>query len=491
MRSDELEIQYTPQSVPTARDIVAILFRQRWAMLIAFVVVVLAFVASGMWVPKYEAHMKILVQRQRSDAMITSSPDAPAQFSDDQVTEEDLNSEVELLNSEDLLRKVVLTTGISGGSGSTPDLDSHVRIAKAVRQLSKDLKIEPLRKSNVISVEYSNRNPEIAASVLRELAAAYTEKHLELHRSSGEFKFFDQQTQQYQQGLDQAQAKLTDFTKGTGVVSAQLERDSALQQANEFDSTSHQAQTSVLETEQRIQALRTQLQSMQPRMTTEVRTSDNPQLLQQLKSTLLTLELKKTELLTKYEPTYRLVQEVDKQIADAKSAISGEESTPIREQTTDQNPDYQWAQTELTKAQADLSGLRARAAAAYSTAEQYHETAKRLGQDGLVQQDLLQAAKTQEQNYLLYVRKREEARINDALDQRGILNVALVEEPIVPALPNRSPLSACLLMFLLAGGASLSTAFAVDFADPSFRTPDELAQYLGAPVLAALPKGGE
>ena len=247
----------------------------------------------------------------------------------------------------------------------------------------------------------------------------------------------------------------------------------------------------MLETEQRVQALKTQMQSMQPRMTTEVRTSDNSQLLQQLKSTLLNLELKKTELLTKYEPTYRLVQEVDRQIADAKSAIDEEENKPVREQTTDQNPDYQWAQTELTKAQADLSGLKARAAAAASIAAQYHETAQRLDQDGLVQQDLLQAAKTQQENYLLYVRKREEARINDALDQRGILNVALVEQPIVPALPSRSPLSAVLLMFFLAGSASLATAFAVDFMDPSFRTPDELANYLGAPVLAALPKGGE
>ena len=50
-----------------------------------------------------------------------------------------------------------------------------------------------------------------------------------------------------------------------------------------------------------------------------VRNSDNPQLLEQLKSTLLNLELKRTDLLTKYEPTYRLVQEVDQQIADAKS----------------------------------------------------------------------------------------------------------------------------------------------------------------------------
>jgi uncharacterized protein involved in exopolysaccharide biosynthesis len=492
MGNEELAIEpYVRRPLPTLRDVVAVLFRQRRAMLTAFVVVVIAVVASGVWVSKYEAKMKILVLRQRSDAILTPSANAPAQFSGDQVSEEDLNSEVELLNSEDLLRKVVLTTGLSGKSGSPTDRDIEIRIATAERKLGKNLKIVPLRKSNVISVEYSNRNPQLAAQVLQALAAAYTEKHLELHRSSGEFKFFDQQTEQYQQGLDQAQAKLTDFTKGTGVVSAQLERDSALQQANEFDSTAHQAQTTMIETEQRVRALQAQLQSMQPRMTTVVRTSDNPQLLQQLKSTLLNLELKRTELLTKYEPTYPLVQEVDQQITDAKSAISAEESKPIREESSDQDPNYQWVRAELTKAQADLSGLKARATTAASIAGQYHEAAQRLDQDGLFQQNLLQAAKTQEENYLLYVHKREEARISDALDQRGILNVAMAEQPVVPALPSRSPLSVAFLTLLLAGTLSVSTAFVIDFMDPSFRTPDELANYLGMPVLAALPKGGE
>src|ERR1700678_3980194 len=127
MRNEDLEIQrYTRQALPTSRDIVAVLFRQRWAMLTAFVVVVIAVVASGVWVPKYEAKMKILVLRQRSDTIVTSSANAPAQFSGDQVSEEDLNSKVELLNSEDLLRKVVLTTGLSGKSGASIDRNSNV-----------------------------------------------------------------------------------------------------------------------------------------------------------------------------------------------------------------------------------------------------------------------------------------------------------------------------------------------------------------------------
>jgi uncharacterized protein involved in exopolysaccharide biosynthesis len=492
MRSDEMAVErYTRQPLPTLRDIVAVLFRQRWPMTAAFALVVIAVAISGVWIPKYEAQMKILALRQRSDAMVTSSANAPSQYSNDQVSEEDLNSEVELLNSDELLRKVVLTTGLSGQSASLTDPNSEVAIAKAVRKLSKDLKIEPLRKSNVISVSYDARDPKMAEEVLKALSAAYMEKHMELHRSSGEFKFFDQQTDQYKQGLNRAQEKLTDFTKGTGVVSAELERDSALHQADDFDSTARQAQTTMLETEQRVRTLQAELQTVKPRVTTVVRNSDNPQLLQQLKSTLLNLQLKRTELLTKYEPTYRLVQEVDQQIADAKSAIAAEESKPIRDESSDQNPDYQWVQAELTKAQADLSGLKARATAAATVAAKYHSQAQSLDHSMVTQQNLLQDAKTQEDNYLLYEHKREEARISNALDQGGILNVALAEQPVVPALPKRSPMSVALLTLLLAGTFSLSTAFVLDFMDPTFRTPDELAGYLGVPVLAALPKGGD
>jgi uncharacterized protein involved in exopolysaccharide biosynthesis len=186
-----------------------------------------------------------------------------------------------------------------------------------------------------------------------------------------------------------------------------------------------------------------------------------------------------------------MVQEVDRQIAEAKSAIGEEESRPIREESSDLDPNYQWARAELTKAQTDLSGLKARAASAASTAALYHGAAQRIDQNGLVQQDLLRAAKTQEENYLLYAHKREEARISDALDKRGILNVALAEKPVVPALPSRSLRVAALLTLLLAGTISLSAAFVFDLIDPSFRTPDELANYLGTPVLAVLLKSGE
>jgi uncharacterized protein involved in exopolysaccharide biosynthesis len=492
MTTEELELRRIDRRpMPTLRDIFAVLFRQRWPMLIAFAVVIIAVAISGAWIPKYVAHMEILVRRPRADTIVTPWANAPAQIDGDKVSEEDLNSEVELLTSEDLLRNVILATGSNEGHVLATDRADEVKIATAVRDLSKDLKVEALRKSNILSASYQSRDPEVAAKILKALAAAYIDKHSEVYRSSGEFKFFDQQTEQYRQSLDQAQQHLTEFTQESGIVSAQTERDSSLQRAEEFDSAAHQAEAAAMETQQRIRTLQAQLQAVQPRMTTVMRTSENPVLMQQLKSTLLNLELKRTELLTKYEPSHRLVQENDEQIAQARSAISAEENKPIREETTDQDPNYQWIKAELTKAQADLGGLKARATASSSMAEQYREAARRFDQHGVVQQDLLRTAKTQEENYLLYMRKREEARISAALDERGILNVTISEQPVVPALPVRSPLIIGMLTFVVALAVSLSTAFVIDSMDPTFRTPDELARYLGVPGLAALPKGGD
>jgi uncharacterized protein involved in exopolysaccharide biosynthesis len=487
MKTNEIVVAQEQRPLPTLQEVGLTLTRWRWSVLATFLLIVTAVVISGVWIPKYEAAMKIMVSRQRSDAIVTPSDSAPVQVNGDQVSEEDLNSEIELINSEDLLRNVVLSTGLEQKANPAP---SEASIAKAVRKLSKELKIEAVRKTNVISIRYANRNPKMAAAVLKALAAAYIDKHIEVHRPPGEFNFFDQQAKQYQQRLGQAQEMMSEFTKKSGVVSADTERDSALQQAVAFDATARQAQSALNEAVQRLQALNAQLKSVPPRLTTAQRTTDNPQLLEHLKSTLLTLQLKRTELLTKYDPSYALVKEVDKQIDETTSAIDSETKNPLREQTTDQNPTYLWIQGEITRTQAELTGLKARAASSETIAGQYRASARVLEQDSVIQQDLRRQTKTQEENYLLYTRKREEARISNALDRGGILNVAIAEQPIVPALAVGSSTTVVFLTLFLAMIMSISTAFVMDYAKPTFHSAREITGYLGTPVLAVLSNDG-
>lgn len=491
MNNQEIIVRpYLHYALPSRRDVAAVVFRHWKAMLVVSALIVLATILAGMWTPAYESQMKILVESRRTDAAVSSSSITPMQFSGNTITEEDLNSEVELLKGDDVLRKVVLSTGLAGKAkdGGQPSED---KIAAAVHRLSRDLSMEAIRRTHVISVRYRSNDRKQAAAVLAALSAAYVEKHAEVHRPSGESAFFRQEAARFRQNLEQAQQKLSAFSLTHHVVSAQAERDTALQQASEFDSRAHDAQALATETESRIHALREELGSLQPRITTSIRSSENPELMGQLKSTLLTLQLKRTELLTKYDAGYPLVQEVDRQISEAKAAISAEEHRPARDETTDRNPGYQLVKDELTKAEADLSGYRARTVAAQAIADHYRSAAAQRDQDNIIQQNLIRDAKEQEDAYLLYVRKSEEAGISDALDRRGIGNISMAESPAVPTVPERSPLIAVLFTLGLLCMGAFTTGFVLDAVDPTFRTPDELGAYLEAPVLAALPKNGE
>jgi len=112
-------------SGPTARDVVAIIFRQKKILLLSFVVILLGIMLSGVLIPKYQAQMKILVRRERVDPVVTSQLNAPPQFGREEVTEAELNSEVELLNSRDLLQKVVLASGLQNQESGDEKMRRH------------------------------------------------------------------------------------------------------------------------------------------------------------------------------------------------------------------------------------------------------------------------------------------------------------------------------------------------------------------------------
>src|SRR5207244_12673681 len=117
--------------------------------------------------------------------------------------------------------------------------------------------------------------------------------------------FFEQQVLESRQKLEDAELRRIDFRHNQGVVSAALERDIALQKLSEADATARQARIAIAETVQRIRMLESDLHSLPERTTTVMRNADNPQLLEKMKSKLLELEVKRNEVRTKYEPTYR------------------------------------------------------------------------------------------------------------------------------------------------------------------------------------------
>jgi uncharacterized protein involved in exopolysaccharide biosynthesis len=477
---------------PTLRDVLMLLFRRRKAALSTWAAFLAFTVLYFLTVPQYQAHMRVLLRRERVDPIVSSDQNPPQTMARPEISEEDLNSEVELLHDQELLGQVVKQNGLrSRGVASRlhlSDEGEEVEVARGVRRLASQLKVEPIRKSNLILISYDSADPALGARVLNSLARLYVEKHKEVGRFSEETPFFIQQAEQSRMRLNQAELQLLDFSQDRGVVAGTLERDLALQRAGEIETVYGQTAVAIEETSRRIEELRRKLASFPERSTSLVRTSDNPQLLETLKGRLLELQLKRTALLTKFQPSYRLVQEVEEQINEAQSAISAERLSPVREETTEKDPNHEWAKADLSKAEVELGALKARQQATALALAAARSHARMLGNAAIQQQDLLRGMKTAEESYLLYARKSEEARITDALDERGIVNVALAEAPVAPVLPKHSPWVVLFVGAVAGIFAGIGMAFAVDSIDPAFRTPEEVVEYLRAPVLASLPR---
>ena len=485
----------------TLRDFFAILFRHLSLVVLTFLGIFLATVLFVMTRPTiYQAEMKILVKRERVDPVMTSEPNVPARLGP--VSDQELNSEIELLHSRDLLEKVAFASGLH----ELPEDDSwwarllpvqrrgtadvKTRIAQAGLKLEQKLQVKPLLKSNLIEVSFESSNPELAARILSKLADLYLQKHLEVHRPARALEFFQGETERYRKGLADIEVRLTSFRQQEGTMSPQLEKEITLNKVTEFEAKSRETEATIAETNGRIRAFESEATSTSPRLTTQVRRLDNRQLVQQLKSTLLNLELKRIELLQTFKPTYLPVQEVDKQIAGTRAAIAAEENVSARDEVTDLNPTHQMLKAELAKAKSELSGLNDRAKSLTDVISAYRGKLRRLEQQEMVQHDLVRAQKMAEENFQLYLRKQEEARISDAMDRQRILNVAIAEAPTVPLLASNSD-EWKLTVFLgvvLATLVSLALAFASEYQHRSFQTPKDLESFLGIPVVAAIPK---
>ena len=505
---DQLAIRQSerpPVLALSLRDAIAPVFRQRRVAAWLFCGIFAGALLAGLLAPrKYEAEMKILVNRERVDPVVTPDPAVPvAAEPQPVVTEEDINSEVELIKSQDLLEQVVEASGLANAKesswaramervsdflhGAKPS--PATRLARDVQRLENNLIIDPLKKTTLIRVAYSSRDPQRAARVLQTLATLYQEKHAAVHRPPGTFQFFDQEAQRYRDELAAAESHLIEFDNQKNVIDAAAQKQLVLQQLSQFESELQLAQAESSAMARRAAAIRQEEVSTPLRQTSGETTLDNAPLLAQLEGTLLGLELKRSEMLSRYSPEYAPVKELEQQIADARSAVEQALQSPLRQVTTDRSPAQDWMATELAKAETDRAQMQAETAAKARVVANYEAEAHRLDQQGAVQQSLLRNAKTAEDSYLLYVRKREDARISDALDSRRIVNVSIAEAATVPAYSTLHLAWILLGGFFAAGAIGIGGACAVDRLDPRFRTPEELGRYLDTRVLAAIPRG--
>jgi len=310
-----------PKANPSLRIAVEGLFRHRKIFGGASLFVIALTATVTLLTPRqYLSEMKFLVQNSRGNVVVTPGRTNPVNVVSE-VTEAQVNSELEILHSHDVLDPVA--------DPAWEKLPANQRSAFAIRKheallaaFDKSLEIEPVRKTNVINVGIRAKDPEEARNSLQRLSDAYLEQHRRMERPAGASSFFVAEAERYRAAWDGASRELVHFQR--------QHRLSSLQQREaDVEGKITGAQNDVLRSEATLEELDARLAEgarrmdlMAARQTTQDKAQPNLESMQQLNTMVTELENRRTALLTNYKAGDRLVQELDRQIAFTKSQLT-------------------------------------------------------------------------------------------------------------------------------------------------------------------------
>jgi uncharacterized protein involved in exopolysaccharide biosynthesis len=478
------------------RDLLTPLFRRKRILIVTFFSALGAVILlAALMGPAFTSRMTILVNRERLDPLMTPESTTQLVTTGTPITEEEINSEVELLSSRDVLEEVAIANGLdrpskgwSLGSLLHPNQTRQDRIALAVKNLAKAIKIEAVTKTNLIQVKYSSSDPQLAYGVLKSLGEFYTQKHVAVHRPAGSYEFFAGETRRYHDALEQAEANLRDLETRTRVAAPDAQETNLALQVATSVGLMHLAEQSLAADDERMRNDRQQMSKTPQRSPTRQTSAAADKLLDQLNTNLLTVETKRTELLMKYDPSYPLVRDIDQEIAQTKAAIADAEKTRYITESTDLDPTFEVLREDDARTQADRAAQAATLAATKRSIRSMQGQLVDLDQQSITRQDLQREVKADEQSYLTYLAKREQERTSDALDVTRIANVAIAVPPAIPVLPALGWPVIMLAAVCVAGVASIGGAYAADYLDSSFQSPAQLTDGLGIPVVVTFPK---
>lgn len=449
-----------------------------WILLL---VAVTTLAAAGYWMKaprNYASEMTFLVRNNRAEVVVNPDGSSFMQQRQADVSDAQVSTEVQMLTSRELAGKVLPVTGYTGST----EIDREAALAR----LQRDLQVAPVVKSNMIRVRYSNPDPKRVTQVLDALAVAYLDQHLQLHGNSASFDFFDHQASEAEKRWKDGQQKLLEFQQTAGVVSANDQKDLLLRRQIELQAATHQAEADLRDTVRRIDSIRPRLQAMAQRVETQTRRVPNQYSSERLSTMLAELQNRRTELLAKYRPTERVITQLDQQIADTTRAFQDAQSRVATEEASDINPLRQTLETELGRAEGTEAGLRGRLQAMHSQDQSYHGELLKLDQLLPREQQLQRAVKVAEENYLLYAKRREEARIGERMDEEKIANVVLSEKARVPVAPQ-ARLGSILTVYAVALATGLLLIALLAKLRRTVHTPWDLDAVADAPVLGTVP----
>ena len=447
-----------------------VLQKRRWLVLGTLALVVLLVMACALILPKrYEASARLLLDLDGNDDLSLERVVMPIGL--------DLNTKLEtqirILQSNTIAISVIKQLGLhhqkvfAGRRTVPPDRDfDHVELktrAKLAEAFHKSLTIQLIPKTQIVEVHFRSKDPGLAAQVANAVAATYIEYNFQTkYRATLQTSdWLTKQLDDLKRHAADAQEKLTDYQKKTGILGADETHNIILDKLEELNKQLSAAQGDRIVKEAKYR----------------IGMTENPELIANIAPESMLAALYKqraqfrsdyAQLTAKYGPSYPRVAQLESELRELDQAIPPE----IKKVGAAIHAEYQASLKSEQMLQASF--------------DQQKGEAYKLNEDAIQYAILRRDVESSRDLYDGLLKKLKEAGIMAGLKSSSISIVDQASQPIEAVEPN-IPLDLALsLMGGLLGGAAL--AFVVENVDTSLRTPQDIETYCQLPSLGVIPR---
>jgi len=511
------------------RDIYYVLFRHKWKAVAFFLLVMVSITLLVAIKPNYyRADAMLLLKPGREniaiDPRITAGATTQIRLSSDLIyTEmeilknrelaekivEDIGVEVILFRPEDALLADSSFAGLADNIKNesskivTANLDKTVGLyknlepadqirmfEKATSAIMQSTQVQPKPASNVIYVVCQAYTPQLAYAMISKLIDFYLKQRKEIYSISGSYEFFDKQIESIQDQIVVIEDSLSKLKECISGAYLDAGRVMLIDEIGSIKDEIKSTDVKISVSKRKIEELQDMLNNL-PEMIEMGRTAgiDNEVFIQ-LRQTLDNLQLNEQELLSKYVEDSPIIRQLLENIRQRKAEIIA--SLNAKDTTNTQvaqgvNETFQQFQTNLLAEKLNLSSLQVQSEILKMQLDEAQKDLDTLDKNEPTILKLERDRTVLIKSFTEYTDKREQARIDQILQEQLSSNIIVVQSPNFPHEKSGPQKKRNVFAgFFFAFFGSIGLAFVLEYLDNTIRTPEDVRKKLNLNTLVVI-----
>lgn len=476
-------LDVSPEDVPHLLDYWELVRKRRWLVLTC-ALVVFTTVAIGTLKEKPIYEGKVLLEIDPEAPSVVNFKEVVNPSTGDMESYQD--TQYKIIQSRTLAEKVVRDLELYKSpefirnrylfglfEGSVPPLPANIDegppdstapiFRNAVSYFLSSVDVNPIRRSNLVEIDFESTNPRTAATVANKLADDYIENNLQVKfdATTKASAWLDNKLRDLRAQVEAADDRLAEYARANGIVFVSQTQTLVTERLAQLQAQLTAAQSDRMGR----QALYDQVKA--GHIDTLPGVVDNS-LVQGLEARKTELERTYDDMSVTYKPDYPKVLEIKKQM-DA-----------IDKQITHQK---QIAAKTIIDQYTDAVGREKYLAGAVDDAKKaVNDLADKTIQYNIIKRD-------SDSNHELFAALTERMKEANAAAGLNQSNIHVVDPSVVPMEPVKPRVMLNLTIGLVLGLAlGVGLAFFQEYLDKTLKTPDDVEQFLRLPSLGVLPR---